>query len=40
MMKRKWLIKHQIPKDTKNRQQAIIDILLKNRNLKTKKQRD
>jgi len=39
-MKRKWLIKHQIPKDTKNRQQAIIDILLKNRNLKTKKQRD
>jgi len=35
-MTKKWLIKHQIPQTTKNRQEAIIDILLNNRNLKTK----
>ncbi len=39
-MQKKWITKHQIPQNAFNRQQAIIDILLKNRSLETQKKRD
>jgi len=38
-MQKKWIIKHQIPSEAPNRNQAVIDILLKNRGLNTTKGR-
>jgi len=37
-MSLKWIIKSQIPQNVKNRQKSIIDILLKNRNINSKKE--